>query len=390
MSGPLVKAHIDLDVVRRNVAALRGLIPADCRFMAVVKADGYGHGAQKTARAALDAGAEWLGVARLEEALPLREAGISVPLLIFGYIHPEQVWMAAAQDLTITVYNFEMARLLSQALSSKGMSADVHLKIDTGMGRVGMIVDRDLISKDIRNQRIREIGKIAGLPGMRLKGVYTHFADADSSDKAYTHRQMNTFDSLLADLKNAGLEFELRHAANSAGIIAHPASHYDMVRAGISLYGLPPSDEVDLSNVTLTPAMTLTSMITSVREVPKGFCVSYGMTHRTEQPTRLASVPIGYADGFSRHFSSNGHMLVRGIRAPIVGRVCMDQTIIDVGGIKDAAMGDDVIIIGGRGNETITADELAKSTGTINYEIVSVLTPRVERVYTGEPPSKIS
>ncbi len=381
MVSHLVTAVIDLDAIKSNVTALKRLTAPHCRFMAVVKADGYGHGAVKVAQKAINSGAAWLGVARLEEALPLRDAGISSPILVFGYIHPLQVTTAAALDVTITVYNLDMAKAISRELQRLGKSMDVHLKVDTGMGRVGMIVDTTISGRDIREKLIKEIDAIAGLPGIRLKGIYTHFAASDSSDKGYTKNQINAFNSLLSDLEKKGIAFEIRHAANSAGIIAHPDSHYDMVRAGISLYGLQPSGEVDLSNVRLTPAMTLTSIVTAVRQVPRDFCVSYGMTHKTVDPTQLASVPVGYADGFSRLFSSNGHMLVKGQRAPIVGRVCMDQTMIDVGHINGIVPGDEVVIFGCQKDSCLTADELANRIKTINYEIVSALTSRVERVY---------
>ncbi len=381
MAGSLVQAYIDLEAVAKNAAGLNALTPDTCRFMAVVKADGYGHGAVPVANKALDAGASWLGVARLEEAVPLRRAGIAAPLLVFGYIHPEQIKNALDLDVTATVYNLDMAKILSGELQKTGRSLDVHIKVDTGMGRVGMIVEDNQSKKGARKKLIQEIKTIAGLPNIRLKGIYTHFAASDSNDKSYTENQIHLFDSLLSDLDKAGIDIEMRHAANSAGIIAHPGSHYDMVRAGISLYGLPPSGEVDLSKVKLYPAMALKTILTSVRQVPKDFCVSYGMTHKTGKPTRLASVPVGYADGFSRLFSSNGHMLVKGIRAPILGRVCMDQTMIDVGHIDDIAPGDEVVIFGCQGGECVTADELAKRVGTINYEIVSALTSRVQRVY---------
>ena len=382
MAGSLVTAHIDLDAIRNNVIALNRRTPDNCRLMAVVKADGYGHGAVKVGVKALDSGAKWLGVARLEEALPLREAGISAPILVFGYVCPEQAATAARHDLTLTIYDLNMATALSEAAAAVGKPLDVHLKVDTGMGRVGMIVHGNPMDKEARQVQIREIEKIARLPGIRLKGVYTHFAAADSRDKTYTSGQIASFDSLLADLEKQGIGFRIRHAANSAGLIAHPASHYDMVRPGISLYGLPPSGEVDMSNTSLRPAMMLKTIVTAVRPVPKGFCVSYGMTHQTPAETRLASVPIGYADGFSRRFSSNGQVLVGGRRAPIVGRVCMDQTMIDVGHLKDVAPGDEVVVFGCQGDGVIRADELAENAETINYEIVSALTSRVERVYS--------
>ncbi len=286
--------------------------------------------------------------------------------------------LASELDLTTTIYNYKMAKALSQAAHNQGIKIKTHLKIDTGMGRVGMNIN-DL--KVTRKKNIQDIQKIVSLPGIETQGIYTHLAAADHKERTYTLLQLDRFDSLLNDLKNESIEFKTCHAANSAGILEYPDSHYDMVRAGISLYGLYPSNEIDTSKVNLVPAMTLKSLITSVREVSPGFKVSYGMTHETKQDTVLASVPIGYADGFSRLFSSKGYMLVKGDKAPIVGRVCMDQTIIDVGHIPDVQVEDEVVLIGRQADKVIGADELAQNINTINYEIVSSLTSRVKRVY---------
>ena len=372
MEYHLVKAHINLDAIFNNIQALKQLTQKNSKFMAVVKADAYGHGAVKVAKKALENGADTLGVARLDEAVELRRAEITAPVLVFGYIYPAQAALVNQLNLTATIYNFNMAKALSQRACDLGIKLNVHLKIDTGMGRVGIIVQKKII---------QEIKKIVQLPGIETQGIYTHFAAADHKESAYTIRQLNIFDSLLNDLKKENIEFKVCHAANSAGILMFPKSHYDMVRAGISLYGLYPSNEVDKSRAKLVPAMTLKSIITSVREVPKGFKVSYGMTHKTDQKTILASVPIGYADGFSRLFSSKGYMLVKGEKAPIAGRVCMDQTIIDVGHIPDVQVEDEVVLIGSQKDKTISADELAQNANTINYEIVSSLTSRVQRVY---------
>ncbi len=382
MEYPLVTACIDLGAIGNNVRNLKAMTHQPCRFMAVVKADGYGHGAVKIAEKALQSGADWLGVARLHEAIELREAGIQAPILVFGYIHPSEAAMASALDIAITVYGLEPAARLSHEAKSLGQSLKIHLKVDTGMGRVGMIIEKNPAYKEAGKKAIKEIKEILGLPGLDLQGIYTHFAAADSEDKTYTCLQINVFDAFLCDLKKAGIDIEIRHAANSAGIIEFPQAHYDMVRAGISLYGLYPSRDVDHSGVTLFPAMSLKSLVTSVRKVPKGFFVSYGMTHETKHETILASVPIGYADGFSRQFSSNGQMLVNGRRAPIVGRVCMDQTLIDVGHIPGVSIGDEVILMGSQGKDSLGADDLADRIKTINYEIVSALTPRVKRIYS--------
>ena len=378
MEYPLVKAQISLAAVKNNIHALKSMITKKSKFMAVVKADAYGHGAVNIAKHALLSGADTLGVARLDEAVELRDAGITAPLLVFGYIYPLQAALVHDLNLTVTIYNYDMAKALSKAASQQGVKIQTHLKIDTGMGRVGMIVNNLNVT---RKKTIEHIKKTIELPGIEIQGIYTHLAAADHKERTYTNQQLNLFDSLLSDLKKENIEFEICHAANSAGILEYPDSHYNMVRAGISLYGLYPSMEIDTSRVNLIPVMTLKSVITSLRKVSSGFKVSYGMTHETSQDTLLASVPIGYADGFSRLFSSKGYMLVKGEKAPIVGRVCMDQTIIDVGHIPDVQVEDEVVLIGRQGDKAITADELAQNINTINYEIVSSLTPRVKRVY---------
>ena len=385
MEYPLVKACIDLDAIQKNIHNLKQITDKKSKFMAVVKADAYGHGAVQVAKTAVEAGADWLGLARLNKVAEIRQAGIKVPILVFGYIHPSQAAMINDLDLVATVYDFEMAKALSSKAILLNRPVKVHLKVDTGMGRVGMVIGRNnksLADKTARKQVLKEIEKIIKLPGIDFNGIYTHFAAADHKDRTYTDLQIELFTSLLDDLKKKKIEFEICHAANSAGIIEFPESHFDMVRAGISIYGLYPSSEVDKSKVKLAPAMTLTSIVTSVRKVAKGFYVSYGMTHETQKATRLASVPVGYADGFSRRFSSNSFMLVKGHRAPVVGRICMDQTMIDVGNIPNVKTGDEVVLMGSQGNETIGADELAARINTINYEIVSALTFRVKRIYS--------
>ena len=381
MEGALVTADIDLDRIRKNTIRLNRLTGPDTAFMAVVKANAYGHGAVQVAKTVLENGASQLGVARLHEAMELRNAGIESPILVFGHVDPDQILPAAEHSLTLSVFHGETAEAYSVQAVQAGKRLDIHLKVDTGMGRVGMIVG-DPADRTSRNHLIRQIRQITELPGIDAKGIYTHFAAADHKDPAYTLEQIRRFDSLLNDLETERIRFQIRHAANSAGLIGFPQAHYDMVRPGISLYGLYPSEDVGPSRVNLIPAMTLRSIISSVKKVPKGFKVSYGMTYETHKPTVLASVPIGYGDGFSRCFSSNGTMLVNGCRAPIVGRVCMDQTMIDVGDIPGVRAGDPVVIIGHQKDQEIRADEWAERSGTINYEIVTALTQRVHRVYS--------
>ena len=389
MEYPLVKACIDLDAIQKNILNLKQITNKKSKFMAVIKANAYGHGAVQIAKTAIKTGADWLGVARIDEAAHIRRAGITIPILVLGYTHPSQAAMINNLDLVATVYDLEMAKALSSKATFLNSPCKVHLKIDTGMGRVGMIINNNLCNKALPdktaiNKTIKKIEQMIKLPGIDLNGIYTHFSAADHKDQTYTKLQIGAFKSLLDDLKGKkGIDFEICHAANSAGIIEFPESHFDMVRAGIAIYGLYPSLAVDKSKIKLVPAMRLTSIITGVRKVPKGSYISYGMTYKTQKKTILASVPVGYGDGFSRLFSSNCIMLVNGHRAPVVGRICMDQTMIDVGDIPNVKTGDEVVLIGSQENETIGAEELAARINTIHYEIVSGLTSRVKKIYSG-------
>jgi alanine racemase len=379
-----VWAEIRLDAVAANVRALKKLLPAGCRLMAVVKADGYGHGAVRVARTALENGAERLAVARLAEGLALRQAGVRAPILLFGYTPPENLEQVLDHDLTPTLYSLETARAHSAKAASVGRRLAVHLKIDTGMGRLGVLPNclrTGNPSPASEAKLVKDIKAIAALPHIEIEGVYTHFAAADSADKRYAHRQFDIFQSILDQLAANGVDVELRHAANSAATIELPKTHLDLVRPGISIYGFYPSDDVDKRIVTLEPAMALKTRIIQLKRVPTGFHVSYGMTYTTERPTTIATVPLGYADGYSRKLSSRGTMLVRGVRAPIVGRVCMDLTMLDVGAVPGVQMEDEVVAFGRQGDAEITADEVAATLETINYEIVSSLTARVPKVY---------
>jgi alanine racemase len=382
--SPLIWAEVDLSAIAHNVRELRRLTRPQARVMAVVKANGYGHGAVEVARTALANGAEWLGVARLPEAIPLREAGFDVPILVFGYTPPTEAGRLIDFDLRQSVYSPAAARAYSAATAACGKRIRVHLKVDTGMGRLG-IVPEALSGKAsghaVGEDFIREATAIARLPGLDVEGIFTHFAASDSADTSYAKHQLALFLEALSALRAAGLEFAVRHAANSAAVIALPESHLDLVRPGIALYGLRPSDEVDLTGISLQPAMALKARIIHLKSVPAGTCISYGMTYRTPAPTVIATIPAGYADGYRRLLSSRGGMLVGGRRVPVVGRVCMDLTMLDVGTVPDACIEDEVVIFGRQGNEFISADDLARELGTINYEIVCDLTARVPRIY---------
>jgi alanine racemase len=383
LDASLVRAEIDLKAIAHNIKELRRITHPDARLMGVVKANGYGHGAIEVARCALQNGAEVLGVARIEEGMQIRAAGIEVPILIFGYTLPELAADLLEYDLTQTVNTHASAQVLSQTATSLKKKIKIHLKVDTGMGRLGLLAQnfqRDN-SVALNADAIEETLAIAGLEGLELEGIFTHFATADSADKTSAEDQLDLFMRFLNRLREAGLEPPFRHAANSAALIDMPQSHLDMVRPGIASYGLYPSDEVNKKHVSLKPAMALKAKIIHLKKVPAGFKVSYGSTHKTPRATTIATIPIGYADGLNRLLSSNGQMLVHGHRAPIIGRVCMDLTMLDVGHIDNVQMGDEVVIFGHQGNDAITVDEIASSLNTINYEIVSTITARVPRVY---------
>jgi len=373
LADDLLRAEIDLKAIAHNIRELRRIADLKSRLMAVVKANGYGHGSVEVARCALDNGAELLGVARIDEAIKLRNEGVDAPVLIFGYTPPPFYKEILQFDLTQTVYSLQTAESLSSFALLHKCKIRIHIKIDTGMGRLGILPDS--------GSALREVESIVRLSGLEPEGIFTHFSMADSSDKSYSIRQFEIFMNFIGGLKRRGIDFCIRHAANSAGIIDMPETHLDMVRAGIAMYGLYPSEETMNEKAALLPAMSLKSMIIHLKDVPAGFKVSYGATYETTKPTTIATVPVGYADGYSRLLSSRGHMLVCGQRAPIAGRVCMDLTMLDVGNIGRVKQGDEVVIFGKQGCSAVTVDEVASTSGTINYEVVSSLTERVKRVY---------
>jgi alanine racemase len=380
----LTWAEVDLNAYAHNITALKKLTGKDTRLMAVVKADGYGHGAAEVARQALISGAQYLGVARIDEAVQLRQAGLDAPILIFGYTPPEMAGTLIRYDLTQTVYSAVTAVALSEIAGRQGKKITVHIKVDSGMGRLGLLLTESAEgnrSDGSSRTAVQEALAISRLPGLIVEGLFTHFATADDADKSYADRQLEKFLDFAHRLGREGLEPPLKHAANSGALINIPDSHLDMVRPGIATYGLYPSNEVKKSHVNLKPVMTLKSRIIHLKQVPAGFNISYGITYQTEKPTTIATVPVGYADGFSRLLSNRGHMLVHGQKVPIVGRICMDLTMLDVGNVPQAKIEDEVVVFGGHGNQAVSADRVAAELNTINYEIVSSVTGRVARVY---------
>ena len=379
-----VWAEIDLDALANNIRRLKGRLNDSVKFMAVVKADAYGHGAVECAKRAIEAGADALGVARLGEALELRHSGIDAPLLILGKTRPLHAGKLLDYDLTQTVCAYKEAADLSAFARSVKKRITVHIKIDTGMGRLGMLPDGGSGSRREKNgfeDAVDEICAVCRLDGLVNEGVYTHFAAADEADKTMTLRQLAIFNDILDRLEKKGHRFDIRHAANSAALIDMPETHMDMVRPGIAIYGHYPSRDVAHASVDLTPAMTLKSRIVHLKTVGPGFTVSYGATARTVKETAVATIAVGYADGFSRLLSSTGKMMICGTLVPVIGRVCMDYTMVDVSDVPGVATGDEVTIFGNPEAGAISADWVARYTGTINYEVLTGVTSRVRRVY---------
>lgn len=365
-------AEIDLDSIVGNIREVRRVTDSRSKVMAVVKADGYGHGAIETAETVLRNGADWLGVATLQEGMELRSYGITAPILILGYTPEDSFDTVVKNNLSQTIYTLEAAHNLSQVGERLGKKARIHIKLDTGMGRIGFLAQDPVIS---------EIEKIFSLPALDIEGVFTHFATADEEDKSYTYFQFEQFQRICNRLEKEGFSIPLKHAANSAAIIDFPEMHLDMVRAGIILYGLYPSDHVQKERIHLKPAMSLKTRIAHIKKLPPGCSISYGAAFTTEKDSVIATLPIGYADGYSRLLSSKGEILVRGQKAPIVGRICMDQCMADVTHIKGVTPEDEVVIFGNQKNEAIPVEAIAKKLSTINYEVVCMISKRVPRVY---------
>jgi alanine racemase len=381
---PVTRAEIDLQAVKHNLLELKRLTVPSTAIMAVVKADAYGHGAVEVAKTLVEQGIPYLAVARFSEAMTLRRAGLIVPILLFGHTYPEYLGPMLKYDIRPSINTLESALALSEAARRRRGKVRVHVKIDTGMGRLGVVCDGLALpdsSKSARRRAVETVLEIASLPRLEIEGIYTHFANADRSDTGHTNLQFSLFMDILSELTKNGLEPQFRHAANSAALIRMPETHLDMVRPGIALYGLLPSPEVDGDQVNLKPVMSIKTNIIQLKAVPAGFKVSYGGAHETQRATTLATVPIGYADAYSRLLSSRGYMLVRGQRAPIVGRVCMDLTVLDVGHIPDVEPEDEVVVLGCQGEDEISADEIAELVQTIHYEIISTITARVPRIF---------
>lgn len=355
----LTWTEVNLDAIAQNVKNIKKLIGKKKELMAVVKGNAYGHDILEISSVVLENGATRLAVARLEEAIFLRKAGITVPILVLGLTLKPQAESLVSYDITPTVCEFEMIEKLSELAVQMNKMAKIHLKVDTGMGRIGIFPD------DV----LRFIKRIKALKKVEIEGIFTHFSVADEKDKFYTEEQFRKFIEILTILEKEGIKIPIKHVGNSATLLDLPHMWLDMVRPGLAIYGLYPSKEVK-KTINLIPAQQFKTKIVFIKELPRGESISYGRTYITKRRMRVASLPVGYADGYNRLLSNQGEVLVRGQRVPIIGRVCMDQCMIDVTNLTQVEIGDEVVLWGRQGEEMITVEEIAQKIRTINYEIV--------------------
>ncbi|MDO4842149.1 MAG: alanine racemase [Phoenicibacter congonensis] len=364
-------AQIDLNAIIKNVEAVKSKVGPDVRTMAIVKTDAYGHGAVRIASELSAAGVDAFGVATVEEGAVLRRNGITKPILILGYVFPEDYEELLNNGLMHAVFKYENACELSKKAAELNKTAEIHIKIDTGMGRIGFAPT---------DESVEEIVKISKLTNIEIGGIFTHFACADSKDKTSCNRQKKLYLDFLEKLEKRGISIPVKHMDNSAGIIDYNSDFLDMVRIGIMTYGLYPSDEVDKASFELHPALSLISSVSYVKAVKKGFSISYGSTFTADRDMEIATVSIGYGDGYPRALSNKGRVLINGEYCNIVGRVCMDQLMVDVTG-KNVKQGDRVTLVGKNGNNRISVEEVADTAGSFNYEFCCNINMRVPRVY---------
>lgn len=366
--------EVSLDNILNNMDQMKKHIADNTKILAVVKTDGYGHGSVPIARAI--EGLDYLfgyAVATAEEALELREAGIEKPILILSYSFPYAYPMFVEEEIRVTVFRYDMLKELGEIACSQGKEAIVHIKVDTGMGRIGITPDEAGISF---------IKEAINTPGIKLEGIFTHFACADMEDLSSAREQVKIFKEFVGKAEQeTGYQIPIHHCSNSAGIVQLSEANMDLVRAGITMYGLMPSDEVRIDVISLKPALSLHSHIAYIKEMTPGQTISYGSTYVVEKPMKVATIPLGYGDGYPRSLSGKGYVLIRGQKAHILGRICMDQFMVDVSDISDVKEGDKVTLIGRNGADQISADVLGEMSGRFNYELVCDLNQRLPRVY---------
>lgn len=366
-----VWAEINLDNLAHNIREIKRVTKAK-EIIGVVKADAYGHGALDIAPTLLENGVTRLAVAVLNEAVELRRGGIQCPIMILGYTPPNLIDLLIKYDIEQTVYSYDLAKKISDKAVEENKIAKIHIAFDSGMGRIGFLSEE----KDID-----EIERISKLPNIKLEGIYSHFSTADEKDKSYTHEQFKKFNSFYNILKEKGIKISIRHIANSAAIIDMPETHFEAVRPGVILYGYYPSEEVDKTKVYLKPVMSLKTNIVHLKKVPIGEYISYGRKFRTERESIIGTLPVGYADGYTRSLGDNAKVIITGKLIPVVGRICMDQCMVDLTNVPEVNLGDEVILMGEDNGVKMTADELSSILGTINYEVLCMISRRVPRVY---------
>lgn len=366
-----VQANINLDAIYENVANAKKLLKPETKMMAIIKADAYGHGAVPVAET-LDSIVDAYGVAILEEGIELRQAGVTKPVLILGYTPAELYEPMIQYDVATAVFDWNMAEKLSETAQKMAKAAHIHIKLDTGMSRIGFRPDAE---------SLETVKKISKLPGIVIDGCFTHFARMDEKDKTRAKQQFARYCDFVEKLETAGVHIPVKHASNSAGIIEMPEVHMDMVRDGISVYGMYPSEEVRKERLPLTPAMEVKTWVSFVKTLEAGVEIGYGGTYTTERKTKVATIPVGYADGYPRALSNQGRVLIHGQSAPILGRICMDQFMVDVTDVPNVGQGDEVTLVGHDGDGYISIEEVADMSYSFNYEFVCDIGKRVPRVY---------
>jgi len=362
-------AEIDLGAILYNLRQIRNRVDKDIKIMAIVKADAYGHGMKEVSQAVARKGIDFFGVASLDEARTLREAGIKKNIIVLGAILPEEVEGVLRFNVIQTVSDLAIARLLSQLAQSKKRIIKVHAKIDTGMGRLGVW----------HKDAVNFVKKLASLKNIKVDGIFTHFPSAED-DKVFTRNQLRDFKSLIEELLRHGIDIPIKHTSNSMAVIDFKDSHMNMVRPGLIMYGLHPRSDL-AKKLRLRPALKLKTKVVYVKPVSRGRSISYGRTYVTKKDTNIATIPVGYGDGYSRDLSNRGHVLIKGRRLPIVGRVCMDMSMVDAGRSRTVKPGDDVVLIGKQGKDAVTVEEIARLSNTIPYEVVCNIGRRVPRIY---------
>lgn len=367
-----VYLKIDLDKICNNINKVIEKVGSDTKVLAVVKGDAYGHGAIEVTKALSELATYGFAVATVGEALALRRAGITKPILILDFVFSNQFETIIRNDIMLTVFRYDTAKKLNEAAEEMGTVAHIHIKVDTGMGRIGYIPDE---------QSVDEICRIAQLSNIEIDGIFTHFACADHADKTSMNNQYAKFKDFVKKLEARGINIPTKHVCNSAAIIDMDDGFLNLVRSGIVTYGLYPSEDVDKNKLRVEPAMELHSVVINIKTIHKGDTVSYGSTYVAEKPTVIATIPVGYADGYPRMLSNKGSVLIHGKRAKIVGKVCMDQFMVDVTDIPDVSIGDNVTLIGEDGGDRITCEEIGDISGRFNYEFLCCITRRVPRVY---------